>query len=125
LKLHQPKKDWAYFEDWDKNHNSNLDREEFAQGYDQAGFFTRWGAKLKSISTTDFLQQSFEAFDENKDEVLDSTEYKSRRVLWSYPGEMDLEQWDTNHDKVLAARPALKGKVYGSNDCLPCHKPVT
>jgi hypothetical protein len=29
------------------------------------------------------------------------------------------------HDKVLAARPALKGKVYGSNDCLPCHKPVT
>jgi len=29
------------------------------------------------------------------------------------------------HDKVLAARPELKGKVAGSNDCLPCHKPVT
>jgi hypothetical protein len=28
------------------------------------------------------------------------------------------------HDKALAARPALKGKAYGSNDCLPCHKPV-
>ncbi len=29
------------------------------------------------------------------------------------------------HDKVLAARPTLKGKVFGSNDCLPCHKPVS
>ena len=29
------------------------------------------------------------------------------------------------HDKVLAARPALKGKVAGSNDCLPCHKPAS
>src|SRR5512132_2808837 len=29
------------------------------------------------------------------------------------------------HDKAIAARPALKGKVAGSNDCLPCHKPVT
>jgi len=29
------------------------------------------------------------------------------------------------HDKAIAARPALKGKVPGSNDCLPCHKPVT
>jgi hypothetical protein len=28
------------------------------------------------------------------------------------------------HDKVLAARPELKGKVPGSNDCFPCHKPV-
>lgn len=28
------------------------------------------------------------------------------------------------HDKALAARPALKGKVPGSNDCVPCHKPV-
>lgn len=28
------------------------------------------------------------------------------------------------HDKVLAARPALKGKVAGSNDCFPCHKPA-
>ena len=28
------------------------------------------------------------------------------------------------HDKAIAARPALKGKVPGSNDCLPCHKPV-
>ncbi|HEY6121456.1 MAG TPA: cytochrome c3 family protein [Pyrinomonadaceae bacterium] len=26
------------------------------------------------------------------------------------------------HDKALAARPALKGKVAGSNDCVPCHK---
>ncbi|MFZ0063933.1 MAG: cytochrome c3 family protein [Pyrinomonadaceae bacterium] len=29
------------------------------------------------------------------------------------------------HDKALAARPALKGKAAGSNDCLPCHKPVS
>src|SRR5678815_4298490 len=29
------------------------------------------------------------------------------------------------HDKAIAARPALKGKVAGSNDCLPCHKPVS
>src|SRR6267378_3485584 len=29
------------------------------------------------------------------------------------------------HDKVLAARPTLKGKVFGSNDCLSCHKPVS
>jgi cytochrome c553 len=29
------------------------------------------------------------------------------------------------HDKAIAARPALKGKIAGSNDCLPCHKPVT
>ena len=28
------------------------------------------------------------------------------------------------HDKAIAARPALKGKIPGSNDCLPCHKPV-
>jgi hypothetical protein len=29
------------------------------------------------------------------------------------------------HDKAIAARPALKGKIPGSNDCVPCHKPVT
>jgi hypothetical protein len=29
------------------------------------------------------------------------------------------------HDKAIAARPALKGKVPGSSDCLPCHKPVS
>ena len=28
------------------------------------------------------------------------------------------------HDKAIAARPALKGKIPGSNDCLPCHKPA-
>ncbi len=28
------------------------------------------------------------------------------------------------HDKVIAARPALKGKIPGSTDCVPCHKPV-
>jgi hypothetical protein len=28
------------------------------------------------------------------------------------------------HDKAIAARPALKGKVPGSSDCLPCHKPA-
>jgi hypothetical protein len=27
------------------------------------------------------------------------------------------------HDKAIAARPALKGKIPGSNDCVPCHKP--
>lgn len=26
------------------------------------------------------------------------------------------------HDKAISARPALKGKLPGSNDCLPCHK---
>ena len=29
------------------------------------------------------------------------------------------------HDKAIAARPALKAKVPGSNDCLPCHKPAS
>ena len=29
------------------------------------------------------------------------------------------------HDKSIAARPVLKGKIPGSNDCIPCHKPVT
>jgi cytochrome c553 len=29
------------------------------------------------------------------------------------------------HDKALAARPALKGKIPGTNDCLTCHKPVS
>lgn len=29
------------------------------------------------------------------------------------------------HDKSIAARPALKGKIPGSNDCLNCHKPVS
>jgi hypothetical protein len=28
------------------------------------------------------------------------------------------------HDRAIAARPTLKGKVPGSNDCIPCHKPV-
>ena len=29
------------------------------------------------------------------------------------------------HDKAIAARPPLKGKIPGSNDCVPCHKPVS
>jgi len=29
------------------------------------------------------------------------------------------------HDKAIAARPALKGKIPGSSDCIPCHKPVS
>jgi cytochrome c553 len=29
------------------------------------------------------------------------------------------------HDKAIAARPTLKGKVPGSNDCVPCHKPAS
>jgi hypothetical protein len=29
------------------------------------------------------------------------------------------------HDKAIAARPTLKGKIPGSNDCLPCHKPAS
>jgi hypothetical protein len=29
------------------------------------------------------------------------------------------------HDKAIAARPTLKGKAPGSNDCLPCHKPAS
>jgi hypothetical protein len=28
------------------------------------------------------------------------------------------------HDRAIAARPALKGKAPGSNDCVPCHKPA-
>jgi len=28
------------------------------------------------------------------------------------------------HDNAIAARPPLKGKTPGSNDCVPCHKPV-
>jgi cytochrome c553 len=29
------------------------------------------------------------------------------------------------HDKAIAARPALKGKIPGKDDCTPCHKPVS
>jgi hypothetical protein len=29
------------------------------------------------------------------------------------------------HDKAIAARPTLKGKIPGTNDCLTCHKPVS
>ena len=28
------------------------------------------------------------------------------------------------HDQAIAARANLKGKIPGSNDCFPCHKPV-
>ena len=28
------------------------------------------------------------------------------------------------HDKAITARPALKGKIAGTNDCLVCHKPA-
>jgi hypothetical protein len=28
------------------------------------------------------------------------------------------------HDKTIAARPVLKGKIPGSHDCFGCHKPV-
>lgn len=28
------------------------------------------------------------------------------------------------HDKAIEARPALKGKIPGGKDCIPCHKPV-
>ncbi len=29
------------------------------------------------------------------------------------------------HDKAVAARPVLKGKIPGTNDCITCHKPVS
>ncbi len=29
------------------------------------------------------------------------------------------------HDKALAAKPTLKGKIPGTNDCTVCHKPVS
>lgn len=28
------------------------------------------------------------------------------------------------HDKAITARPTLKGKIPGTNDCLVCHKPA-
>ena len=28
------------------------------------------------------------------------------------------------HDKAIAARSVLKGKIPGAQDCIPCHKPV-
>jgi hypothetical protein len=28
------------------------------------------------------------------------------------------------HDKAIVARPVLKGKIPGTNDCLTCHKPA-
>jgi hypothetical protein len=31
---------------------------------------------------------------------------------------------NTCHDRAIAARPAVKGKAPGSNDCYPCHKKV-
>ena len=102
FRIHQQKKDWAYFEDWDRNHNSSLDRAEFAQGYDEAEFFSRWNTKLKPINSSDFLRKTFNVIDENKDNILDSIEYKSRRALWTLPGDMDLSRWDADHDKTLA-----------------------
>jgi hypothetical protein len=29
------------------------------------------------------------------------------------------------HDKAIAARPVLKGKIPGAQDCIPCHKPIS
>ncbi len=29
------------------------------------------------------------------------------------------------HDKAIAARPVLKGKIPGASDCVPCHKPIS
>jgi hypothetical protein len=101
-RLNQPKKDWAYFEDWDKNHDSSLDRAEFAQGYNEAKFFAKWDSKLKPVSTGDFFRREFASLDQNQDNVLDSTEYKSRRTIWSFPGDLKLASWDSNHDKSLA-----------------------
>jgi hypothetical protein len=31
---------------------------------------------------------------------------------------------DGCHDRAIAARPALKGKIPGTVDCIPCHKPA-
>ncbi len=31
---------------------------------------------------------------------------------------------NTCHDAAIAARPVLKGKIPGTNDCTKCHKPV-
>jgi hypothetical protein len=103
LRIHHTNKDWAYFEDWDKNHNSSLDRVEFREGYSDSEFFSKWNAKKKPISGQDFLSNLFTSLDKNKDRMLDSTEYKSRKAIWSLPGEPNLETWDTDHDKHLAA----------------------
>jgi len=98
---HQPSKDWAYLDQWDKNSNERLNLDEFVGGYHEAGFFKRWNEKSRPISDSTFLQRIFVVLDTDKNLSLDSTEYNSRRVLWAFPGTMKLKEWDENHNNIL------------------------
>ena len=101
LNVHVPKKDWADLEMWDINHNESLDLAEFIEGYVKAKFFTRWQVNSIPISDSVFLYKTFDFLDRNHDQVLDSSEYLSRRVLWSFRGSLNLKKWDRNQDKII------------------------
>ncbi|MEP6911651.1 MAG: cytochrome c3 family protein [bacterium] len=56
---------------------------------------------------------------------LPSVQYPDKPALTKLTNEVAYHiNCNLCHDKVIAARPALKGKVPGSSDCLTCHKPV-
>jgi hypothetical protein len=96
----EPKDDWAAIDQWDKNQNESLDLAEFVEGYHTSRFFEKWN-KSKSISDSAFFHFMFGRLDGNHDMTLDSAEYNSRKVLWSFPGTISLKQWDKNHDGAL------------------------
>lgn len=101
LKYYPTKKDWADLERWDKNDNERLDLAEFVEGYNKAKFFSRWTEDSESIADSTFLSRTFSSLDRNKDTVLDSTEFTSRRVLWTFRGARDLRAWDANQDNII------------------------
>lgn len=90
----EPKRDWAIIKDWDVNGDEQLDLNEFLEGYDQSDFFARWQVESMPISDTTFISLEFGFLDRNHDNVLDSIEYSSRRILWSFHGKMELKPWD-------------------------------
>lgn len=102
-------RDWAGMDDWDQNKDEKLDLGEFLQGYDKAGFFTRWQAESSPISDTTFTYLEFGFLDRNHDGVLDSVEYSSRRILWSFKGQMKLKPWDIDGNDRIERGEFIRG----------------
>ncbi len=101
LRVHTSKKDWAGLEHWDANGNATLDLDEFVKGYSKKDFFDRWDTRSRKISDSVFLYQMFAFLDRNHNNVLDSAEYSSRRILWTFSGTKRLKKWDENKDKII------------------------
>jgi len=102
LKTHRVNRNWAHLEKWDLNGNENLDKDEFMKGYRRNKFFTRWEQKSRPINDSIFVGQLFSFLDRNDDNILDSIEYSSGRVLWTFHGNKDLDEWDMNDDEIVA-----------------------